>query len=90
VNVVVSSDRAEGASSAPAAPWNARGDQHPEALRRAADRRDDAERGQADHQRALAAEQVAEAAEQVAEAAEQVAEAAEQEQQAAERQRVSR
>ena len=71
VNVVVSSDSADGRQQrARRALERAGGHEHPEALRRAPDRRDDPERDQADHQRALPAEQVAETAEQEQQAAE--------------------
>jgi hypothetical protein len=75
-NVVVSSDRAAGASAAPNAPWAARGDEHREALRRASDSGRHGEARHADQEQPLAPEDVSEAA------AEQ--------QQAAERQRVGR
>jgi len=58
VNVVVSSDRADGTSSAANAPWQARGYQHGEVDRGAANSRHHGEAGQADQERDLPAQQV--------------------------------
>jgi len=61
LNVVVSSDSAAGASSAPNAPWQARRDQHGEAGRRSADGGHGGEPDQPGEEGDLAADQVGEA-----------------------------
>ena len=70
VNVVTSTDSAEGTSSAANAPWQARGHQHGEIHRGAADGRDPRETDQPDQERHPPTQQVSQPATQQQQAAE--------------------